>query len=131
MNIAYQQIGEIATANVRNNLENHKSQGKPRPVILIQRTNGLWKTMGLTRQSKYASGSPRVAVPHPARIGLTAPCNFWGDRLTNVSAIDLGHHIGWIDLTTILALETLIDLPAVIWKQLRQVANEHHGEDAA
>lgn len=53
--------------------------------------------MGLTTNPCFRGGSPRPTIPNPSRIGLSKPGYLWGDRLTRVSAIDIGDHIGYAD----------------------------------
>lgn len=95
--IASGEVGEIVWAGVRNPFENRRSQGKMRPVVLVERDGGHFRTMGLTTNETYRDGSPRTPIPDPAAVGLRGRGYLWGDRLTNVSAIDIGDHIGWVD----------------------------------
>lgn len=90
--------GEVVLAGVRNPLENPGCSGKFRPVALVDRVAGHWRVMGLTSKSTFASGKPRTPVPNPLRVGLNGPGYLWGDKLTNVSALDIGRHLGWVDL---------------------------------
>jgi hypothetical protein len=99
--------GDIVVASVRNPLENHLSAGKNRPFLLVDRTGGSWRGMGLTTNSRYASGAPRVAIPYPFAVGLRGPGFLWGDRLTNVSVLDITKAIGRADIAL---AEAVIDL---------------------
>jgi hypothetical protein len=103
-------VGELVWADVRNPLENRASTGKMRPVVLVQREGGHYRTMGLTTQRTYGDGTPRVAIPNPRRVGLRGPGFLWGDKLTNVSVLDIGDHIGWSDAELAEAIITLARL---------------------
>jgi len=89
--------GDIVVAAVLNPIENPNSRGKSRPFVLVRRDGGHWAGMGLTTNPCYASGAPRVAIPSPAAVGLLRPGFLWGDRLTNVSVLDIGPVIGRVD----------------------------------
>lgn len=91
------QAGEVVWINVLNAIENRFATGKERPAVLVRRDGGHWVTMGLTTRDKYLDGSPRQSIPNPRAVGLKGPGYLWGDRLTNVSAVDVGDHIGWVD----------------------------------
>src|SRR5215207_3227019 len=120
--------GEVVWASVFNSLENASSRGKQRPVVLITRSYGHWSVMGLTSKPQVRSGQPRVPVPHHATIGLRRRSHLWGDRLTIVSALDVGDHIGWVDLAL---AEMIIDhagLSGWVARSLRASAERHHGD---
>jgi len=99
--------GDVVLADVRNPIENLNSKGKTRPFVLVCRIDGHWSGMGLTTRSHYATGVARVAIPDPEAAGLRGPGFLWGDRLTNVSALDVHRVIGCV--TQPLA-EAVIDL---------------------
>lgn len=87
-------VGDVVLAGVRNPIENRNSKGKYRPFVLVRRVDGHWRGMGLTTNSHYASGAPRVAIPEPLEVGLHGPGFLWGDHLTNVCALDIDRAIG-------------------------------------
>lgn len=118
--------GELVVAAVRNPIENWRSTGKPRPVVIIDRVDGHYRTMGLTSNRTYRNGSLRVPVPDPAMVGLRGPGFLWGDHLTNVSVLDIGDHIGWVDSRLAEAIIQLADLPEALARLLRAAAAEHH-----
>lgn len=91
------QTGDIVVADVRNPIENPASKGKRRPFVLVSRVDGHWLGMGLTTNPRYAGGAPRVAVPNPTAVGLTGLGFLWGDRLTNVSVLDIDRVIGRVE----------------------------------
>ena len=128
---AKREPGEIMTVRILNALEDPRAKGKARPGINVERVGGHFRVMGLTTSSRYSSGKSRLPVPDPQAIGLTAPCHFWGDRLTNVSAIDVGDHIGWIDHQTLAAMRTLVELSPEVWTALERAADLHHPRNAA
>ena len=118
--------GEVVSVVVYNALEHAGSAGKRRPAVLVRRQGGRWLVMGLTTKPAYASGVPRVAVPDPAAVGLAGPGHLWGDRLTAVSALDVGEHIGWVDHALAEAVAELARLPAADRRALHDAAEAHH-----
>ena len=90
--------GDLVIADVRNPFENPHSRSKHRPLVLVCRIDGHWCGMGLTTNPRHVDGAPRVAVPHPAAVGLRGAGYLWGDRLTSVSVLDIGRVIGRVDL---------------------------------
>lgn len=104
--------GDVVTVNLLNALENRRTSGKRRPAVLIRRENGHWATMGLTRNSRYQDGTPRIAIPDPQAVGLRGPGWLWGGRLANVSVLDIDTRIGQVDealAEAIIALAQLDD----------------------
>ena len=104
--------GDVVTVNLLNALENRRTRGKRRPAVLIRRENGHWATMGLTTNSRYENGAPRIAIPNPQAVGLRGPGWLWGDRLTNISVLDIETRIGRVDeamAEAIIALAQLED----------------------
>jgi hypothetical protein len=89
--------GNVALASVFNPLENRNSRGKVRPVVLVEEDGGHWRVAGLTTSPRRQNGEPRVAIPHPFAVGLRGPGYLWGNRLHNVSKIDLDRTIGDAD----------------------------------
>jgi hypothetical protein len=89
--------GQVVLADVKNPLENPLSIGNARPVVLVRREGDLWRVMGLTTRTHYNNGSRRRPVPNYRAVGLSRPGFLWGDRLTNVSAADLGRVLGRMD----------------------------------
>lgn len=120
--------GELVWVSIFNALENRSATGKARPAILVDRHGGQWQTMGLTTNATYRDGSPRVAIPNPARVGLRGPGFLWGDRLTPAAAIDISDHIGWADGALAEALIALVELDAAFAQRLRRSAALHHPE---
>lgn len=88
--------GELVWVSVLNSLENSSARGKARPGVLILRRDGHWMVVGLTTNGRYGDGTSRSPIPDPLSLGLRGPGFIWGDRLTRVSAIDIGAHIGWV-----------------------------------
>lgn len=110
MTLAYGRPGELAWVSIFNSLENRAATGKFRPALLVARDGGTWATMGLTTNSTYRDGTPRLPIPDPRAVGLRSPGFLWGDRLTPVSPIDVGDHIGWADSALV---EAVIRLAAL------------------
>jgi hypothetical protein len=92
--------GDVVLANHINGIENRRSVGKVRPVVLIDEVDGHWNALGLTTKSHYLDGTTRVAIPNPMEIGLHSPGFFWGNRLTRISKIDLLQPLGRINAET-------------------------------
>ena len=114
--------GDVVIINLLNALENRATKGKKRPAVLIRREGGHWATMGLTTNPRYTDGSSRVAIPHPSDVGLRGPGWLWGERLANVSTLDIGPRIGQVDqemADAIIDLARLEDEAAV---ELRRAA---------
>jgi hypothetical protein len=110
MSYALGQPGELAWVSIFNSLENRAATGKFRPALLVARDGGTWATMGLTTNPTYRDGTPRIAIPNPTVVGLRGPGFLWGDRLTPVSPIDVGDHIGWADAALVEAVICLAAL---------------------
>jgi hypothetical protein len=123
--------GELVWARVMNPFENRSSTGKPRPVVLVERTGGHWRTMGLTTNPTHRDGSPRHRVPNWKPVGLPGPGFIWGDRLTNVSVIDVEDHIGWADDALVEAVIDLAGLYGRFASGLRDSARRHHASTTA
>lgn len=115
--------GDVVLAKVMNPLENANNTGKFRPVVLIQRVGGHWRVMGLTTNDAFADGRKRTPVPNWQAVGLHGPGYLWGDRLTNVSVLDVGRRVGEADLelavTIVRAVPTLTR--AELWALLATV----------
>lgn len=125
---AFGEPGELVWVSIFNSLENRSATGKPRPAVLVERDGGQWQTMGLTTNATYRDGSPRIAIPNPAGVGLGGPGFLWGDRLTRAAVIDIGDHIGWADPALVDAVIALAGLDAGLAQRLRHSAALHHPE---
>src|SRR5690348_2565799 len=112
-------VGEIVWVRIWNSTENPRARGKLRPAILVEDVDGQWNTLGLTTNPQYLSGQPRVAVSNWRQVGLKCPGYIWGNRLTRVSYLDLGDHIGWVDESLVTEIESLLDLHPDVLTQLR------------
>lgn len=117
--------GELAWASVMNPFENRASVGKSRPVVLVERVDGHWRTMGLTTNSTYRDGTPRRPIPSVNAVGLSGPGFLWGEQLTNVSSLDIGDHIGWADEALVEAIIAAAELSGEVAEALRQSALCH------
>lgn len=69
LQFAHHKPGEIVTAVVRNPLQDPKTTGKARPVILLRRDGAWWLAMGLSTLDHFADGSLRRRVPNPLPCG--------------------------------------------------------------
>lgn len=116
--------GEICWVNCKNPLENPYSEGKFRPMVLVRRVGGHWMAAGLTSQSRYSDGTPRVAVIQPRWAGLRAgPSYLWGENLTRVATLDVGDHIGWVHPDLIQQIEEVVRLNALDREALRSAVH--------
>ena len=89
--------GEVVWANCWNSLENPRATGKFRPAVLLRRDLGHFRLIGLTTNPKFRDGKKRIEIPDPAALGLQRPGFIWSDSVTNISASDIGGHIGWVN----------------------------------
>lgn len=102
--------GEVVLANCRNSLEDRRSTGKLRPMVITQREDGHVRTVGLTRKPTYRHGASRVAIPNPTELGLHGPGYLWGNRVTLISVLDVERHIGWADQAFVDVVHQNVDL---------------------
>lgn len=86
--------GDLVIARVYNALENPRSRGKARPIVLVEENCGHWSFAGLTTKAHRRDGSLRQAVPNPLAVGLRKPGYLWGNRLHNVCKLDIDFCIG-------------------------------------
>jgi hypothetical protein len=86
--------GDLVIARVYNPLENTRSSGKARPIVLVEEDGGHWSFAGLTTKAHRSDGSLRKAVPNPLAVGLRGPGYLWGNRLHNVCKLDIDFWIG-------------------------------------
>lgn len=114
--------GDLVIADVRNPFENAHSKVKHRPFVLVCRIDGHWCGMGLTTKPRHDHGAARVAVPHPAAVGLRGASYLWGDRLTSVSVLDIDRVIGRIDLPLADAVANLAGLKGETLTKLHHAA---------
>lgn len=122
----WHQAGELVWVNLINASENRHAKGKLRPAVLIGRDGTQWLVMGLTTSRAYQTGSPRVAVPDPAKVGLRGPGYLWGRRLCRIAPVDVGDHIGWVDSALVREIAALAPLRDGEVRELLRAAREHH-----
>lgn len=128
---ATDRTGELTWAAVRNPLENRASIGKSRPVVIVDREDGHYRTMGLTTLSHYSDGGARTPIPNPKSVGLSGRGFLWGNKLTNVSSMDIGDHIGWADPELAEALIELAGLQGEAAERLREAARRNHPDEGS
>ncbi|MCA0308843.1 MAG: hypothetical protein LCH87_16040 [Actinobacteria bacterium] len=114
--------GDVVVASVQNPIENPSCKGKRRPFVLVHRVNGHWRGMGLTTSSHYADGTPRIAIPNPASVGLHRAGYLWGDRPTSVCALDVDTLLGVVDASLAEAVISLAGLRTADAAALREAA---------
>jgi hypothetical protein len=91
------QPGEVITGVIRNGIENRRALGKLRPVIVVDASNpGCLIVIGLTSKGTTQSGALRVEMVDKADWGWRGRSFVFGRRLTRLSRIDVGDHVGWI-----------------------------------
>jgi hypothetical protein len=78
--------------------------------------------MGLTTNPRYRDGVERVAIPDPHAVGLRGRGWLWGDRLANVSVLDIGPRIGQVDVAMAEAIIALAHLDGTDAVALRRAA---------
>ena len=123
---AHHEPGEVVWATVFNPFENDSSKGKQRPAVLIYRVGGHWKIMGLTSKPHFHDGRSRIPVPNPQAVGLPGPGHLWGNRTTQISAMDVGDHLGWADLNLAGLIIGYAGLYGRVARDLWAAAERHH-----
>ena len=104
------ETGELVLAECRNSLEDRAARGKYRPMVVIRREDGHLRALGLTTNPAFRSGTPRVAIPNPANVGLYKPGYLWGDRLTLIYVGDVEKHLGMADRALVKAILSNVHL---------------------
>jgi hypothetical protein len=100
--------GELVVARIRHpSRPDGGDEGKFRPGVLIDRLfNHEWRVMGLTTNSAYENGEPRLVVPQQANETIGPGKSWlWGPNPPSIRPQDIVEHIGW-------ANNDLIDLIA-------------------
>lgn len=123
---ALREAGEVVWVNLINGIENPASRGKRRPAVLIKRLDSQWFTMGLTTNSRYASGASRMPIPNPNSVGLTGSGYLWSERMARISSFDIGDHIGWVDAELAEVIGDLAQLAPHVVSTLLATARAHH-----
>jgi hypothetical protein len=102
--------GEIVWARIFNSLENRHSEGKVRPVVILEPGDCQHLVVGLTTKPFYkTTGASRVAIPNPMACGLRSGGFIWGPRPSRCSRIDLAGHVGWADHALAAAIANMVD----------------------
>lgn len=123
--------GMVVIGYVRNQTEDTGAGAKPRPLILVGRTDdGVWRVVGLTSSATYADGRPRIPVVEPALIGLPRPGYFWGGRLPYVPPEDLERQLGWVGTKDAAVVNLLHRLRGQEARDLVAAAVRHHRRKA-
>lgn len=121
------QPGMIAWADVRNPFENPGCGGKLRPCVVVERRGGHVLIIGMTTDTHFRSGLPRVAVPGQSRLGLARRDGYlWADHLTRVSALDVDDPVGWITPELADVVDEHVTVTSAQIEALRQAAAAHH-----
>lgn len=119
--------GEVRIVRIFNwREEGCRSDGKPRPAVLVRRDSTSWLVMGLTTNPIYQTGDPRVPVPNPTKVGVTQQGFLWGSRLTRVSTSDVHKRVGWADGPLVEAIIDLTGLGGEDAANLRKAAAFAH-----
>ncbi len=91
------QPGEVITGNVVNGLENRRASGKVRLVVVVDPTpQGHVLVAGLTSKALTARGEQRDELLDNSPWGWLGRSYIYGQRLTRLSRIDVGSHVGWV-----------------------------------
>jgi hypothetical protein len=85
------------------------STGKPRPLVLIERSSTGWWTAGLTTRAHYRDSHARIKVPNPTAVGLAPTDSYiWGGKLVPVANDQIRKRIGHVDEALALALRMAV-----------------------
>jgi len=91
------QPGEIVIANIVNGIENRHASSKFRPCVIIETpAYGCLTVAGLTSRAITKKGERRMEICDMQGWGLHGRSFLYGRRLTRVSRIDVGDHLGWL-----------------------------------
>lgn len=91
------QPGEVISGNVVNGIENLHASGKLRPVVVVDASMpGHLIVIGLTSRATTHKGKQRVEIVDNMDWEWRGRSYVFGGRLTRLSRIDVGDHIGWI-----------------------------------
>lgn len=116
------QPGEVITGNILNGIENRHASGKVRLVVVVEATDsGCLKVIGLTSKGMTQSGERRVEMYDNQEWGWRGRSFVFGERLTRLSRIDVGDHVGWISAADGETLAHVFDL-ALHWMALNEKA---------
>ena len=89
--------GEVITGNVVNGIENRHATGKFRPCVIVEvPRDGQLLVAGLTSRGMTRRGERRVELTDNRDWRLHGRSFIFGRRLTRLSRIDIGDHIGWL-----------------------------------
>ena len=102
--------GEIVWGRIFNGIEDNKSAGKWRPVVILESGDREHRVVGLTSQRAYkTTRTPRVPIPNPAACGLRNGGFIWSPKPCMCLRFDLGDHIGWADNDLAAVIATMVD----------------------
>ena len=91
------QPGEVITGNVVNGIENRQATGKVRLVAVIAAPpSGCLLVAGLTSKGVTQRGEQRMQILDNGSWGWRGCTYVYGKRLTRLSRIDVGCHVGWL-----------------------------------
>src|SRR5215212_1412569 len=89
--------GEMVWASILDGIDNPLALPEATPVIFIQPSGSVWKTIGLTTRPRHHRGTPRVAIPYARAVGVKHPAWLRTGKLCFISRLDTQDHIGWVD----------------------------------
>lgn len=119
--------GEVVWVTLGNYRENPDADGKMRPVVILDATNGQHVVAGLTTQAHYATtGEARVELPTAPICGLNGKPSFlWATRPARVSRLDVRTHAGWADDSLIDAIASHMEVPQDVIERMRETVAAH------
>ena len=90
--------GEVISGNVVNGLEDRRSTGKGRLVVVVEvPESGCLKVIGLTSKSVTRTGEKRIELCDNQDWGWGGRSFVWGS--TRLSRHDVYDHVGWVSVS--------------------------------
>lgn len=106
--------GEIVTAVLVEGraAERDGTAWKPRPAVLIERVDGMWRVMGFTQLPCYGDGTPRVPCPPQNHRDFGPGTSWlWGPHPPCIPKSQIGEHLAWASNELVDAIADLIGRP--------------------
>jgi hypothetical protein len=89
--------GEVITGDIFNGIEDRHATGKTRLVVVVDASNpGAILVIGLTSKGVTKLGEKREELVDNHPWGWRGRTFVFGRRLSRLSRIDVGRHVGWL-----------------------------------